>query len=403
MRRCIFALVFCIAVTACESEAEREREQRRQVQTKSAAAPDGSIHLTAEQVRTNNIQTVPAAEESIAPTISALGRIKPRAGAESQVFPPFAGKIITAGTEVLRLGGEVREGQLLAEVEQIFAAFERVQFKTASLQLQTDIDQARQEVDLRQKEFDRSRQLYDGGAIPLKELQTAEANVKQAQTKLGGAERAKAEYDETASQQTEQRRTPIRSPIAGTVTALDLVSGQQVDPSKSLVTIVDTSTVWAELAVHESDLAQIRRAAAAGIVVPSDANRTHTGRLVTEGIAVDPLNRTVPVTFAIRNPDRRLKLEMAIEGRIPAGPARKRILVPASAVLSEQGITSVFVETGPGVFQRRVVVPGQRAGGNIAIVSGLQRDEKVVSGGAQSLNSEALKSLIPVDEEGGKR
>jgi len=403
MRKCILAFVLCIPLAACESETERERERGRQVQVKPGTAPDGTVHLTAEQMRTNNIQTTTTVEEDIAPAITATGRVKPRAGAESQVFAPFPGRILASAAQTPRLGGEVRAGQLLAEIEQVFAASERVQFRAAALQLQTDIDQSRQEVDLRQKEFDRARQLYEGGAIALKEFQAAESNVRQAQAKLEGAQRAKAEYDQTAAQQSEQRRTPIRAPISGTIVATALVSGEQVDPSKSLMTIVDTGTVWAELAVHESEFAQIRRAVDAEIVVSSDLSRTHTGRLVNVGVAVDPENRTIPVTFEVPNPDRSLKIEMAIEAQIPTGPGQKTIVVPAAAILSEQGISSVFVEIQPGVFQRRVVTLGHREGAYVAIVSGLRPDEKAVSVGAQSLNSEALKSLIPADEEGGKR
>jgi cobalt-zinc-cadmium efflux system membrane fusion protein len=405
MRKCILAFLLCIPVTltACKSAAEREREQRAQVQAKSSAAPDGSVHLTAEQINTNHIQITAAVEEDIAPAIAATGRIKPRAGAESQVFAPFAGKILVAGAQTPRLGAEVRAGQLLAEIEQIFTASERVQFKAASLQLQTDIEQARQDVDLRQKEFDRARQLYEGGAIALKEFQTAESNLKQAQAKLEGALRSKVEYDQTAAQQGEQRRTPIRVPISGTIVATSLIAGEQVDPSKSLATIVDTSTVWAEVAVREGDLAQIRHAVTADIINPTDPARTYNGRLVNIGIAVDPQNRTVPMTFAVPNSDRTFKIEMAIEARIPAGSPQKMTVVPAAAILSEQGISSVFVESQPGIFQRRVVTGGQPKGGNVAIVSGLAPGEKVVSVGAQSLNSEALKSLIPADEEGGKR
>jgi cobalt-zinc-cadmium efflux system membrane fusion protein len=401
MQKCTLALVLFLAIAGCESEAEREREQQRQVQIKSSASPDGSIHLSDEQIRANNIQTSVAIAENIAPTITATGRTKPRSGAESRVFAPFAGRILMSVPP--RLGGEVREGQILAEVEQIFPASERVQLKATSLQLQTDIDHAGQEVDLRQKELDRARELYEGGAIPVKEFQAAEFNVKQAQTKLEGAQRAKAEYDATLEQQSEERRTPIRAPITGTIAAMDLVGGQQVDPSKDLMTIVDTTAVWAELAVRESDLPQIRHASAAEIVVPSDPNRVHSGTLVNVGVVVDSQNRTVPITFAVSNPDRSLKLDMLIEGRIPVGRSQKTIVVPASAVLSEQGISSVFVETGPDVFRRRIVTAGQRHGANIVIVSGLEANEKVVSVGAQSLNSETLKNLIPRDEEEGKR
>jgi len=301
------------------------------------------------------------------------------------------------------LGAQVRANQTLADIEQIFAGSERVQLKTASLQLQTEIDQARQEADLRQKEFDRSRELYEGGAIALKEFQTAESNLKQAQAKVEGAQRAKAEYDRAGAQQSEQTRTPIRAPISGTITSVDLIPGAQVETSKSLMTIVDTSTVWAEVAVHESDLTLIRRASTAEIVIPSDPSRSYRGRLVNIGITVDAQNRTIPVRFAVPNSDQNLKIEMAIEARIPTGSPQKTIVIPAAAILFDQGISSVFVEAQPGVFQRRVVTPGLRRGGNVAIVAGLSAGEKVVSVGAQSLNSEALKSLIPADEEGGKR
>src|SRR5262249_2069933 len=284
MRECILAFLLCIPLEACRSEADRGREQRQQEQPKLGATPDGAVRLTAEQVKTNNIQTTEAVEEEISPTIVAIGRIKPRSGAESQVFGPFAGRILADAGRIPRLGGQVRAGQSLVDIEQTFAASERVQFKTASLQLQTEIDQARQEVDLRQKELARSRELYDGGAIPLKEFQTAESNLKQAQAKLEGSQRAKAEYDQPAAEPSEQRRTPIRAPISGTIVSMDLVSGQQVETSKSLMTIVDTSSVWAEVAVHESNLMQVRQAPTAQIVVQSDSSRAYQGRLVNVGI-----------------------------------------------------------------------------------------------------------------------
>ena len=403
MRECILAFLLCISLGACKSEADREHEQGQQERPRSGVRPDGAVHLTDDQIKTNNIQTTQAAEEEISPTIVAIGRVKPRSGAESQVFPPFAGRILADPDRLPRLGAQVRANQLLADIEQIFAASERVQFKTASLQLQTEIDQARQEADLRQKEFDRSRELYEGGAIALKEFQTAESNLKQAQAKLGGAQRAKAEYDQADAQQSEQRRTPIRAPISGTITSVTLIPGEQVEPSKSLMTIVDMGTVWAEVAVHETDLTPIRQSLTAEIVVPSDPSHAYRGRLVNVGSAVDAQNRTVPVTFAVPNSNQNLKIEMAIEARIPTGKPKKTIVVPAAAILSEQGISSVFVETQPDVFQRRLVTAGARRAGNVAILDGLSAGEKVVSVGAQSLNSEALKSLIPADEEGGKR
>jgi len=108
------------------------------------------------------------------------------------------------------------------------------------------------------------------------------------------------------------------------------------------------------------------------------------------------------MTFALPNTDRSLKLDMFVEGHIPTGPSQKTVVIPASAVLMDQSVASVFVKTHPGVFRRRIVMLGQHTGTNVAILRGVQPDEEVVATGAQVLNSETLKSLIPKDEEGGR-
>src|SRR5579883_3164756 len=164
MRKGILVFVLCILLPGCKSDEEREREERTPVHAEPHAAADGAIHLTPEQIGANHIEVTAASEDDVVPSMGALGRIKPRAGAESQVFAPFSGRLLLDRVQAPRLGADVRAGDVLADVEQIFSASERVQFKASSLQFQADIDQARQEIDLRQKEFDRARQLYEGGA-----------------------------------------------------------------------------------------------------------------------------------------------------------------------------------------------------------------------------------------------
>src|SRR5215813_8696987 len=104
MRACILAFLLCIPLGACRSEVDREREQRQQEEPKPGVAPDGAVHLTADQIKTSSIQTAPAVEEEISPTIVAIGRIKPRSGAQSHVFAPFAGRIVADANRIPRLG-----------------------------------------------------------------------------------------------------------------------------------------------------------------------------------------------------------------------------------------------------------------------------------------------------------
>lgn len=389
--------VLGVLLAACASEAEREREAGSAVQAKTVVAPDGSIHLTPEQVQANHIQTVAAGEQELAATISTTGRVAARAGAEAQVFSPFAGRIIADPARLPRVGSVVRRGQAVAQVEQLMTASEKVQYGVSVAQLQSTIDQTRQEVAFRQIELNRARRLYEGGAVALKQVQAAEFNLQQAQERLDGARRAKAQYDALTSQNAGPRRAPILAPITGIVTAADLVAGQLTDPSKGLLTIIDLSSVTVEVPIHESDLQSVRSVQRADITTPASPGRTYAGTLVTIGSVVDPTNRTVPVTFGVDNPDGSLKIGMTAEARVATGPAAKALLVPSSAVLFEANRSIVFVESEPGVYRRREITTGERRGDNTVVNSGLNPGEKVVSVGAESLRGETLKGQIQTE------
>jgi cobalt-zinc-cadmium efflux system membrane fusion protein len=393
-----FLLVLGLLVTACKSE-KGEREAGSSVQTKSVLAPDGSIHLTLEQVQANKIQTTTVVERELASTISAIGRVTARAGAEAQVFSPFVGRIIADPARIPHIGNLVRRGQAVAEVEQLVTAAEKVQYNASITQLQSAIDQTKQEVALRQIQLNRAHRLYADGAIALKLVQESEFNLKQAQERLDGAKQQKAQYEAALSvQNTKPRRAPIIAPITGIVTVSELVAGELTDPSKSLLTIVDLSTVWVEAPIHESNLQSVRSARRADITTPASPGRTYSGSLVTVGNVVDPTNRTVPVTFAVDNPDVSLKIGMTAEAHVATGPSAKALLVPTSAVLFEEGQSVVYVESELNVFHRRAITTSERKEDLIVVTSGLNAGEKVVSVGAASLRSESLKGQIPTGE-----
>lgn len=392
----IFFLSLGVALGACRSDAERKQG----AEAKPSAAPDDAIRLTPEQARANGVQTTAVTAAEVAATMSAIGRVESRAGGEAQVFSPFAGRLIADPERLPRIGSAIRKGRVIAEVEQTLPAVEKTQFASQAAQLETEIVRARQEVAWRQTELERAKQLYEGGAIPLKRLQTANFDLEQAQAKLDGATRAKSQVDAIISQQNAApRRAPITAPISGAVIAADLAAGEQVEPSKSLLTIVDLSSVWVEIAVHENQLPLARRARQVEFTTPANPGRTYNGRLYDIGAVADPENRTVKVIYVAPNPDGSLKLGLTAEARIPTGPRAQALLIPASAVLYEESETFVFVESETGVFRRRRVVTGERSGERIVVSQGLNQGEKVVSSGAGLLRGETLKGQFPTEVE----
>src|SRR5262249_34784141 len=258
--RTLLLCVLSVNFIACRSKAAREPE--KEAPTHSVAALDGSIRLTPEQIQATGLKTAAVVEHEVAARLTAMGRVKARAGGEAQVFSPFAGRLMADPARLPRIGSAVRKGSVIAEVEQMLTTAEQAQisasaaqFAAFAVQQQAAIEQAQREAAFRQIELERLQRLYEGGAIPLKQVQTAEFNLKQAQTQLEGARRSKEQSEAAQAQQRNApRRAPIVVPISGTVVAADLTVGQQTDVSKSLLTIVDLSSVWVEAPIHESDL-----------------------------------------------------------------------------------------------------------------------------------------------------
>ena len=401
MRLSAILLVGVGAALSCGCS-ERKPEGRS-TEGKPAGAPDGSIRLTPQQVEANRIETKAALVREVAPTITALGRVRARSGAEARVFSPFSGRLMAGAHGLPRIGARVAAGQVVAEVVEQLPATDRVQMAATVAELETAAEQTKGEVEMRRTELERARRLFDAGAIALKQVQAAEFNLRQAEAKLAGATRQKAEYDAALSQSGSPRRTALRAPIFGTVIAVDLTPGEQIDTTRSLLTIVDLSRVWVEVAVHESTLPALRQVRFAEIVAPAAPGRPYHGTLVTIGGAIDPENRTATVIFSVDNPGGELKLEMTAEARIAAGAAARLPLIPATAVLYDQGEAFVYVEMSPGVYARRAVTLGDRRGDEVACSAGLRAGEKVVSVGAESIRNESLRGQIPNELEGDRR
>ncbi len=370
----------------------------KEIPNKQVVSPN-EIHLTAAQIRLNEITVEQVKEESTTPHVTAIGRIRARAGGEAQVFSPFVGRLIADPEKLPRVGSRVERGEVLAQVEQIFTASERLQVATAITQLKASLQQAQNDVEYRQTQLDRLRSLYEKGALPLKQVQAAELELKQAQSRLEAARRTQAQYQEASVPDAIPRRENIYAPISGTIVAAEVTAGQQTDPARSLLTVVDLSSLWVDVAVQESDLDALRKARTAEVRMRANPGRSYRAHLITVGNVVDPANRTVTATFALPNPDGSLKIGMYAEAEIVTGTPARDLTVPSTALITEEHRSIVFVETGPGTFALRSVVPGNNVGDRVIIQSGLQSGARVVVHGAQSLRGEVSKALIPVEKD----
>ena len=147
-------------------------------------------------------------------------------------------------------------------------------------------------------------------------------------------------------------------------------------------------------AVPEENLGRIRSGMPAQVFVRAFEDRAFSGRLTRIGDQLDPATRTVQARILLANPRGELKPEMYATAEITAGGTGEALYVPQESLQEMNGHSIVFVASAPDKFLARAVETGPRAGGSVAILSGLSPGDNVVTRGAFLLKSEMLKSTL---------
>ena len=106
------------------------------------------------------------------------------------------------------------------------------------------------------------------------------------------------------------------------------------------------------------------------------------------GDVLDPVSRTVKLRCSVPNPQFRLKPEMFAKIELTDIAAKKAIIVPSSAVLTDSEHTRVFVADKDHVYRQRIVTVGPEVDDHVRVLAGLTGGEQVVTEGAIFLGRE---------------
>jgi Cu(I)/Ag(I) efflux system membrane fusion protein len=168
------------------------------------------------------------------------------------------------------------------------------------------------------------------------------------------------------------------SPIAGVVTAKTIVQGARLSPGEAPYEITDLGEVWAMADAYESDMARIQPGMKAILTMSAYPERTFPGRVAFIDPLLDAKTRTVKVHLHFMNPKRELKPEMFGEVTLQ-GVTRDGLRVPGDAVIRAGNEDVVFLATGAGKFEPRVVHLGTKTGDEVEVTSGLELGQEVVT------------------------
>ena len=185
----------------------------------------------------------------------------------------------------------------------------------------------------------------------------------------------------TVKQQLEMAR--IKSPIAGTVDAVDIKIGQAFAPGMPGIRVVNFAKLKVQAEVAEAYISKIKKGDPVEIFIPDNA-KTVKASIDYSGKVIDPLNRTFRVEVSMKGQSADLHPNQVAVLKITDYRSADAITLPISVVQTTPEGSYVFVVNG-NKAEKRMVTTGQQYQSRMEILSGLQSGERVVTTGYQDL------------------
>lgn len=200
---------------------------------------------------------------------------------------------------------------------------------------------------------------------------------------------AKGEVVATVESNQSLQGYEVRSPIAGTVIAKEVIPGEFAQEGDTIFTIADLQTVWADLSVPYQDFNRV----ATGQAVSIDAGQGMTAK--GDIVYVSPFGaedtQTLLARALIQNPGGAWRPGLFITATITVDETEVPVAVKASALQTYRDWDVVFINDG-NVFQAMPVEIGRRDSERVEITEGLAPGQQYAGDNSFIVKSDVGKS-----------
>lgn len=290
-----------------------------------------------------------------------------------------------------RVSGEIvavhfRDGQIVRKGQPLFTIDPRP-YRAALAEAQAGVATARSDLALARTELERARRLIDDDAVARSEIDALEARVTASRAALAAAQAR------VRSRSLDVEFTTVRAPITGRVSDRRVDPGNLVaagdGPSATLLTTINaTDPLYFAFNGSEGLFLEARRkgrerGAQVDIRLQDEADYTWHGTLDFTDNGLDPQSGTIRARAVVRNPDNFLAPGMFGNMRMAGGGTERALLIPETAIQSDQTRKLVLVVAEDGTVAAKEVELGPVIDSLRVIRGGLAPSDRVVIKGTQ--------------------
>ena len=284
------------------------------------------------------------------------------------------------------------DGEMVREGDRLFVIDQRP-FKLAVQQAEAEVARAQATLDLANIEFERASPLVDSNAISQSQLDIRRTTVQQALAEVAAAKAA------LESAKLNLEWSSVNAPISGRISDAkidvgNLITGGQLNATL-LTTIVSLDPIHFVFDASEADLLKYSRLSNTGsrpssrdvanpvrAKLADETDFVHEGRMDFVDNQIDAGSGTIRGRAVFRNTSQLLQPGMFARLQL-LGLSAPALMIPDSAIASDQARRIVFTVTDDGTVKPKVITLGPIVKGLRVVRTGLEETDRVVINGIQ--------------------
>lgn len=289
-------------------------------------------------------------------------------------------------------GQQVKEGQVLAEIDPVPYEIKLVQAEARQRQNRAQLQTAK-------ADLERLKQLHAQTLVTQQQLEAQEATVAVNEGALA------ADQSQVDDARRQLAYTKIEAPISGRLGLRQVDAGNLVRPSDTggLVVITQTRPIAVSFTIPEIDLQKVLEPLRAGERLPVEAWDRSEQTLLAKGVLntvdnqIDLATGTLRLKAEFSNEDERLFPNQFVNIRLRVRVLKDAVVIPGAAVQFGSRGTYVYLVDGESKATVRDIVLGPLDESLQAVTQGLKHGEMVILEGLDRLREGRLVAPVGAD------
>lgn len=321
--------------TAAETEEHAEgdgHDHGSEEESHEEEESETEVTLTESQVKAIKIEFGKVEMKELTDAIKANGFLKVPNQNKAQVTSLYSGQIKSIRVQP---GDYIGRGQTIAVIENPGQVMVQEQYLTVVGQIQ-----------MTQTEVKRQKELYEGNAGALKNLQYAESQLRTLQTQrasLAKQLQMMGINPGSVSSKNLNSTMVVKAPISGVIGAVLVDIGTYVDVSFPIAEIVDNSNLHLDLDVFEKDLPKVQKGQLIHFTMTNNPEKEYDAEIFSIGSTFEDQSKAVPVHARVKGEKTGLIDGMNVVALISVGtnlvPA-----VPTEAIVNVGAEDFIFIQ-----------------------------------------------------------